>query len=294
MESLMRFGISLPPFADYANPRYLAKIAKEAEDAGWDGFFVWDHIFFDPTFNPIPDMWIALAAVAMSTERLRLGAMVTPVARRRPWKLARETVTLDHLSNGRLVVGVGLGGGEQWDFGFFHEPTDAKVRAQLLDEGLDILAGLWSGELFQYHGQHYQVEPVKFLPRPQQSPRIPIWVGGQMPKKAPMRRAARWDGYFPLKWETDPMSPQEWREAMAYIAEHRSSDAPFEQIHGGRMSSDELAHAADIVGPLAEAGVTWWIEDVSPGRYGFSYEEQWAAEATRQMDERIRQGPPKL
>lgn len=130
----MRYGLSLPPFGDLADARALADLAHKAEDVGWDGFFIWDHMIFDPSFHPILDPWIGLSAVAMRTTRIRLGTMVTPVARRRPWKLARETVSLDHLSNGRLILGVGLGDPVQWDFGFFGEETDAVERAKRLKD----------------------------------------------------------------------------------------------------------------------------------------------------------------
>ena len=186
----MRFGMSVPAFADFSDPRVLAELAHDAEAAGWDGFFIWDAIFFDPTFHPMADPWVSRAAVALSTQRLRIGIMVTPIARRRPWKLARETVSVDRLSKGRLILGIGLGDPAQWDFGFFDEPTDPKVRARLLDEGLDILTGLWSGQPFSYQGEKYNVKEVTFRPTPVQSPRIPIWVGGWWPNKPPLRRAA--------------------------------------------------------------------------------------------------------
>ena len=181
----MQYGINLPPFGDFGDPRALAELAHEAEQAGWDGFFIWDHIIFDPSFHPMVDPCVGLAAVALSTSRIRIGTMLTPLPRRRPWKLARETVSLDRLSNGRLILGVGIGDPVQWDYGFFGEETDARVRAQHLDEGLDIVAGLWSGERFSYQGQHYQLQEMIFLPKPVQ-PRIPIWVGGNWPNKPPL------------------------------------------------------------------------------------------------------------
>jgi alkanesulfonate monooxygenase SsuD/methylene tetrahydromethanopterin reductase-like flavin-dependent oxidoreductase (luciferase family) len=153
----MRFGISLPPFADFAEARFLAEIAREAETLGWDGLFIWDHVFFAPTFHPNVDPWAALAVMAYNTSTIRLGTMVTPVARRRAWVLARQTVAVDRLSNGRLTLGVGLGDPAQWDFGFFGEPTDAKTRAQMLDEGLDVLCGLWTGKPFSFDGQYNHI-----------------------------------------------------------------------------------------------------------------------------------------
>jgi alkanesulfonate monooxygenase SsuD/methylene tetrahydromethanopterin reductase-like flavin-dependent oxidoreductase (luciferase family) len=287
----MRFGVSIPAFADFSDPRALAELAGEAEAAGWDGFFLWDAMFFDPTFHPMADPWIALAAIAMSTRQMRIGTLVTPVARRRPWKLARETVSVDKLSGGRLILGVGLGDPVQWDFGFFDEITDSRVRARRLDEGLDILTGLWTGEKFSYQGDQYHVKEVIFRPAPVQSPRIPIWVGGWWPHKAPLRRAARWDGVCPIKGG-DPITPDEWRELLAYVQEHHTSTTPFDAVHSAPTPGDHLKHAAEIVEPYTKAGVTWWIEPVDPWRFGWSYEVPWAPEATVLIRERIRQGPP--
>ena len=289
----MRFGISIPPFADFSDPRVLADLAHDAESAGWDGFFIWDHIFFDPTFHPIADPWVSLAAVALNTHRIRIGTMITPIARRRPWKLARETVSIDRLSNGRLILGVGLGDPAQWDYGFFDEETDAKVRARRLDEGLDILTGLWQAEPFRYEGEQFNLKEVTFRPAPVQSPRIPIWVGGWWPNKPPLRRAARWDGVCPIKGGQS-MTPGEWRELLAYIQEHRTSSEPFEAIHSGATSGDDPAQTAALVEPYIEAGVTWWIEPIDPWRFGWSYEVAWDPQATVLMRERVRQGPPRL
>src|SRR5258705_159556 len=197
----MKFGISLPPFGPYADARYLADIAREAEDLGWDGFFIWDHMFFDPGFHPNVDPWVGLAAIAMNPHGLGTGTLTTPIARRRPWVLARQTVSVDRLSNGRLTLGAGLGDPVQWDYGFFDEEIDPKVRAAKLDEGLDVLTGLWTGKSFAYEGKQFKFKQVKFVPMPAQLPRIPIWVGGNWPNKPPLRRAARLDGYYPIKWE---------------------------------------------------------------------------------------------
>lgn len=289
----MRFGISIPAFADFSDPRVLADLAHDAESAGWDGFFLWDHIFFDPTFHPIADPWVSLAAVAMSTHQLRIGTMVTPLARRRPWKLARETVSIDRISDGRLILGVGLGEPAQWDYGFFDEVTDAKVRARRLDEGLDILTGLWRAEPFRYQGEEYHVEEVIFRPAPVQSPRIPIWVGGLWPNKPPLRRAARWDGVCPIKWGAS-MTPEEWRELLMYVQKHRTSSGPFDAVHSGATPGDDPMQAAALVRPYREAGVTWWVEPIDPWRFGWSYEVDWDPQATVLMRERVRQGPPRL
>jgi alkanesulfonate monooxygenase SsuD/methylene tetrahydromethanopterin reductase-like flavin-dependent oxidoreductase (luciferase family) len=292
-EHSMKFGINLPPFGDYGDPLKLAQMAHEAEEAGWDGFFIWDHIMFDPTFHPIPDTWVALAVIATHTRRMRIGTLVTPIARRRPWKLARETVSVDRLSNGRLTLGIGLGDPVQWDYGFFGEETDAKIRAQKLDEGLDILTGLWSGKPFSYSGQHFKLNEVTFRPPPPQTPRIPIWVGGNWDKRAPQRRAARWDGYNPLRWG-GTLTPDDWREMMGYINSHRTSSAPFDWVHTGAIQDADRADARSLIQPYADAGITWWIDSASPFDFGADWEKPLTPEWTALMDRRIRQGPPRF
>ncbi len=282
----MQYGISIPNFGIYSNPRRLAELAHEAEESGWDGFFVWDHLLFEKKWRlEVADPWVLLSAIAMRTERVRLGPLVTPLPRRRPWKLARETVTLDHLSNGRLILGVGLGYPPQDEFEQFGEAGDDKVRAKKLDEGLDILAGLWSGEPFSYQGEYYHIgEETVFLPRPVQAPRIPVWVAGFWPKKAPFRRAARWDGVYPLSMngEWDENIPvDDLRATVAYINSQRTSDAPFDVVAGSYTPGDPAA-GAEIVAPYIEAGATWWVESITEMR---GSEEE--------MRQRVRQGPPR-
>lgn len=289
----MKFGLSLPAFGDFADPLYLADSARQAEAAGWDGFFLWDHVIFDPTFHPMADPWVALAACAMSTRRMRLGPMVTPLARRRPWQVARQAVTLDRLSGGRLILGVGLGEPPQWDFGFFGEEQDAKIRAEKLDEGLEIIRSMWGGERFSFTGRHYTLAEMIFRPRPLQTPRIPVWVGGSWNKHAPMRRAAKWDGWFPLKWQ-QVFSPAEWQENMDYVNQHRTSGGPYDWIHGGVTPGDDPVKASEIVKTYADIGVTWWIESVDPWRFGADWEEPLTPEFTKLINERILRGPPKL
>ncbi len=288
----MYYGVSLPPFGDFGEARALAGLASEAEEAGWDGFFIWDHMIFDPTWHPIVDPWVGLAAVAMSTTTVRLGTLLTPLPRRRPWKLARETVSVDRLSGGRLILGVGIGDPAQWEFGFFGEETDAKVRARRLDEGLQVLTGLWTGAAFSYNGEHYQLKEMKFVPPPAQHPRIPIWVGGWWPNKPPLRRAARWDGVIPGRLD-GTLTPADWREILAYVDRHRASEAAFDAVHSGQTSGTDAAKDTELVASYAEAGVNWWIEDVSPYRFGWRWEDQLTPEATRLTRDRVRQGPPR-
>jgi len=201
----VRYGVSVPNFGVGVDARAITELAREAEEAGWDGFFLWDHLLaFSPGSVPVVDPWVALTAVALSTSRLRLGPMVTPLPRRRPVKLARETVSLDHLSGGRLILGVGIGA-MPYEWNYLGEEPDARVRGAMLDKGLEVLAGLWSGEPFDHHGEYYRVagDPPEqdwraiFYPPPLQRPRVPIWVAGTWAVKAPFRRAARWDGAVP-------------------------------------------------------------------------------------------------
>ncbi len=281
----MRYGVITPNFGDYFDSRRLAELAYEAEAAGWDGFFIWDHILLSAKrmSAPMADPWVALAAMAMRTTRIRLGPMVTPVARRRPWKLARETVSLDHLSDGRLILGVGLGYPPEVEFAMFGEDADDRVRAQKLDEGLDVLTGLWGGAPFRFDGAHYRVAESTFLPCPVQSPRVPIWVAGMWPNKPPFRRAARWDGVFPLKvgFPAEQLTPGDVRDMLAYIKRHRRTDTAFDVVLGG--ITPDATQGTAIVAPYAEAGVTWWLEALDPWR--------GPLDAMRQ---RIHQGPPKL
>jgi len=184
----MRHAVELPNFGLHGEPDELVELAVAAERAGWDGVFVWDALGVDvgernPAYLPGCDPWISLAAIAAATDRLTIGTMVTPPARRRPWKLARETVSLDRLSRGRLVLPVALGWVPDPGFSRVGEPLERRVRAERLDESLEILAGLWSGQPFSFRGRHYQVEDLTFLPTPVQTPRIPVWVVAAWPHR---------------------------------------------------------------------------------------------------------------
>ncbi len=278
----MNYGIYLPNFGAAISAQSLADLAAEAESSGWDGFFIWDHILYGMSQrSPMVDPWVALAGIAMSTRRIRIGTSVTPVARRRPWKLARETITLDHLSKGRLTLAVGLGEPPGAEFAHFGEDPDPKIRAAKLDEGLEILVGLWSGKPFSFQGEQYQIEKTVFRPAAYQSPRIPIWVGGFWPNKGPFRRAARWDGAFPLK-KGGRMTGKVLRDVKSYIQRHRLTDEDFDLVVMGSTSGDNRERATTILRPLRSAGLTWWLESLFRAKH--SYEG---------MAKRIRQGPPR-
>jgi alkanesulfonate monooxygenase SsuD/methylene tetrahydromethanopterin reductase-like flavin-dependent oxidoreductase (luciferase family) len=287
----MRCGLHVASCGEYADARTLAELARQAEVAGWDGFFIWDHMSMSPP-EPQADPWVALAAIALNTEHLRIGTMVTPLARRRPWEVARETVTLDRLSGGRLVLGVGLGDSAQ-EYEQFGLPADPKARAAMLDEALHILTGLWSGEAFTYDGKYHRVSNALFTPAPLQHPRIPIWIGGFWPNKGPFRRAARYDGVFAGTMSGD-MTPDDLREMLAFVRAMRSQPAAgvdpevtagagttFDVVVMNATPGDQPEEAARIVAPYAAAGATWWFEPIHSWRGSFE-----------EMRTRIAQGPP--
>jgi alkanesulfonate monooxygenase SsuD/methylene tetrahydromethanopterin reductase-like flavin-dependent oxidoreductase (luciferase family) len=282
----MFFAVDVPNHGEYNDPHLLLELAIETEAAGWDGFFIWDHLVkYHDARLPVADPWIVLSAIAVHTKRIRLGPMVTPLARRRPWKLARETVTLDHLSNGRLILGVGLGARSAAEFENFGDEGNLGIRAQMLDEALEVLTGLWSGEPFHYKGAHYTIKETSFRPKPRQVPRIPIWVAGTWPNKKPLQRAARWDGAFPIgagHSQVDMLAVTEVSEAIHYLKSYRGLDKRFAIVHLGITPADDLAQDAKIVAQYAQTGVTWWLENINPERYSLAEARQ-----------RIGKGPPK-
>jgi alkanesulfonate monooxygenase SsuD/methylene tetrahydromethanopterin reductase-like flavin-dependent oxidoreductase (luciferase family) len=278
----MNYGFVLP----FGDARMATDMAMLAEQCGWNGFFVWEPVWGN-------DAWVMLTAAAMRTEHIRLGTMLTPLSRMRPWKLASEASTLDNLSGGRVILSVGLGALDTgWEE--FGEVTDRKTRAELLDEGLDIVTGLWRGQPFSYDGKHYRVKPTNFMipDPPVQQPRIPIWVVGAWPRPKSMARVLRYDGLLPMVLDAEgkpaQADPNAIREMRAYVEAHRSPEAagrPFDIVVEGVTPGDDPAAATEIVRQWQAAGATWWIEALwSAG------EQPNAAEVIR---ERIIQGPPR-
>lgn len=243
----MRFGLSLPIFDDLADPAALAHLAAEAEAAGWDGVFLWDHVHYRPPTVEATDPWIALAAIAARTTHLTFGPMVTPLARRRPQVLARQVVALDRLSGGRMVLGVGLGldssGGE---FSRFGEETDDKRRAEVFDEALGLVTDLLSGNAVDHDGRHFTARNVRFLPGPVNG-HVPVWVAARWPHVRPIRRAARHDGLYIIDLE-----PADLRRALDQVAAARP---------GGLVDYAVAVHArpGTAVEPWERAGATWWL-----------------------------------
>ena len=284
----MRFSINVPNFGDYADPRAVAKVAVAAEQAGWDGLFVWDHVVHRRHPGAFGDPWMLLTAAALATSRIRLGTLVTPVPRRRPQQLARQVATLDGLSGGRVIFGAGLGGPIEDEYASFGDTTDPVVLAERLDEGLDLLQRFWSGEPVNHHGRHFEVRDVTLLPASVQRPRPPVWIAGFWPHRRPMRRAARWDGAVPLfatARHGHVPSTDDVRELVAYVRQCREDrqNEPFEIVLGGASPGDP-ASARDVIGPLMDAGATWWDERQLQG----SDDIDRLAPTLR----RIEQGPP--
>jgi alkanesulfonate monooxygenase SsuD/methylene tetrahydromethanopterin reductase-like flavin-dependent oxidoreductase (luciferase family) len=249
----MRLGLYIPPFDELADPALVARLCAEAEEAGWDGAFVWDQVRWREPVVDVADPQITLAAIAGATERIRLGPMVTPLARRRPAKVARETATLDRLSGGRLTLGVGLGSDRfAGEYSITGEEVDDRRRARMLDEALDILEAAWSGELVRHRGEHYTVDAMRFLPRPTQQPAIPIWVAGFYGKSKPLRRAIRYQGFFPVGIEhPDQLAETVDRLDRLRREEGKDGAEPFDV-------AVELEPGSDPA-PFAAAGATWGL-----------------------------------
>jgi alkanesulfonate monooxygenase SsuD/methylene tetrahydromethanopterin reductase-like flavin-dependent oxidoreductase (luciferase family) len=249
----MRCGLYIAPFGELADVTALADVAARAEAAGWEGIFLWDHVM---TYDPVDvaDPWIALTAIALATERVRLGAMVTPLPRRRPWDVAREVAMLDRLSGGRMVFGAGLGGDSRGELSAFGEERDPRARAALLDEGLEVVTALWTGERVTREGPAFPLDGAQVLPTPLQEPRPPIWLACVWPHRRPLRRAARFDGVFPVSHNWS-LSGDELRELLRIVGEDRPpGTGPFDLV----VVNHERASAARLA-ELERAGATWWL-----------------------------------
>jgi len=253
----VRFGISVANFARYADPELIVRWAGLAETSSWDGFFLWDHIAVAEGWDH-SDPWVELGAIAQVTDRIAIGPMVTPLPRRRPWVVARQATTVDHLSGGRLILGVGIGNPPEEEFGRFGEPTDDRERADLLDEGLEILKGMWSGEPYSHSGEHLSVARSTFGPTPVQQPTIPIWVAAMWPNRRPMRRAARFEGVFPFKMGT--WSVDEVLHLASIMNDFRGDLEGFDLVISG-----SFLDGSEFGGEYADAGATWYLAVPRPG-----------------------------
>jgi alkanesulfonate monooxygenase SsuD/methylene tetrahydromethanopterin reductase-like flavin-dependent oxidoreductase (luciferase family) len=254
----LRFAVGVPNVAGFADPGYLVGLAVQAEEARWDGFFVWDHLFYRSPDVAAVEPWSIIAAAAAVTSRIRLGVLMTAVPRRRPSLLAQQVATVDLLSGGRVVFGAGLGSMPE-EYVRFGEDGDLGVRARKLDEALEVICALWSGESVRHRGEFFTVDGAMLRPRPLQRP--PIWIAGRWPNRAPFRRAARHDGVMPTH-AAHPhgsyMTPRELREIVRYVNEHRVSCGPIAVVMEGESTSPH--QLADIAPSYAGAGLTWWVE----------------------------------
>jgi len=275
----LRFGLSL---INSWPACVTVEMAVVAEEAGWDGFFLWDHLTFPYPSVPMEDPWVLLGAAAARTSRIRLGTLVTPLPRRRPQVVAKQLTTLDNLSRGRAVLGVGLGG-DPGDFTHFGEDARSIVRAKKLDEALDVITRLWSGESVDHKGEHYTVEGATLLPTPVQKPRIPIYVGGD--KAGALRRAARYDGWVPGGSAPaagfDGLSLKTVKASVGKIKLMRTAHTPFEVLYTVDFPGDKRGRKR-LISDAADAGVTWLIENV----YGLRHTTEKALSI-------IKKGPPK-
>lgn len=279
----LSFGLGVPNGGDFADPRALTDLARAAEAAGWDGVFLWDHVIRRRPWAPMVDPWIVLAAMALATERVLLGPMVTPLARRRISNVARQTVTLDLLSGGRLRFGVGLGAPDD-EFTRFGESADPRVRAGKLDESIDVLQQLWTGRDVAHRGDHVVADGVRFRPTPVHG-HIPIWVAGGWPGGAPFRRAARHDGVWPVPAGGGVLDVEAFGDCVAAVRGHRRDlgrDGPFDACFMTRGASPGDAATRRAVERLVEVGGTWWIESLDDGSVPFSAHL-----------ERVAAGPPR-
>lgn len=287
----MHYSINIPNLGEFADPRLVGEVARLAEDTGWDGLFVWDHLigYNQDLVAEFAATNLLLTAAALATSRIRLGTVVTPVPRRRPRQLAKEIATLDRLSGGRMILGVGLGAPVENEYARFGEPTDSRVLAGMLDEGLEVITLLWTGEPVTFHGTYFTVEGVVMRPPPAQHPRVPIWVGADWPNEGPARRAARWDGSLlnaGNAWDQPPdgavvAEMRGFFEARRAEAGHHA--AAFDLVVGG-STAGMGGRAHDILGPLADAGATWWDE-----RFPIDRLDKFDA-----VRARIEEGPPRL
>jgi alkanesulfonate monooxygenase SsuD/methylene tetrahydromethanopterin reductase-like flavin-dependent oxidoreductase (luciferase family) len=278
----MRFGLFVPAFAELADPRRVAGLARTAEEAGWDGFYLWDHVLGRGGMG-VADPWVTLAAVATATERVRIGTLVTPLSRRRPWVIARQVATLDRLSGGRVVVGIGLGSDASREFSAFGELVDARRRGRILDESVDVLRRLLSGEPVLHRGEHLRVDTEPFTPRPLQEP-VPMWAACVLPNRRPLVRAARLEGCFPLFPGPVPPPPPTHAEVAGVRREldRLGAQPHIDLVVRCALSLQDPAWLRSGLADLEDAGVTWMLEGFAPGEPPVAV-----------VEDVVRRGPPR-
>ena len=292
----MRFGVTLPNLGVGEDPSVIVDLAEDAEAVGWEAVFVWDTPYasdVDERAQETFDAWALMTAIACRTSRVQIGTMITPLAWRRPWEIARQATTLDRLSGGRFILSVGLGWVPE-EGSVLGEEVDRRTRAAMLDEGLKILERCWSGERFSFRGEHYRLDNVVFLPVPTR--RIPVWVVGAWhrdptvwPKKRSLRRALRWEGVLPNVFDRDGNTHASQPKDIAAMSEWIRSERaePFDIVAEGGGEKEDVNAEASTVREWADAGATWWLEAVWWSMYRHPRDP-------RPMRERIRAGPPRI
>ncbi len=279
----MKFGFIIPN----GSSQQIVKLASEAEKAGWDGFFYYDDIYTDNK-TEMSAAWPIMAAIAVTTRKIKFGSLLTAIGRRHPWEVARESVTVDQLSNGRLILPTGLGWVGDGAYTRAGMESDRKIRAELLHERLEIIDGLWNGKPFSYEGKHNRIKKMTFLPRPVQRPRIPIWVVGAWGRPKSMARVLKYDGLIVVIKKPDgsheEVTPEKIREMKEFVTLNRrikgNRRKEFDIIKDG-MTPPNDKKAREIVMPFAEAGATWWTETM------------WGTKRYQKVLERIQSGPPR-
>jgi alkanesulfonate monooxygenase SsuD/methylene tetrahydromethanopterin reductase-like flavin-dependent oxidoreductase (luciferase family) len=283
---MIKYGLNVPNFGSYSDTSLLMNLAMEAEKAHWDGIFLWDHMYLSTKLEkdnqlgvPFVDPLVGLTAIAIKTKKINMGTYVTPLPRRRPWKLAREIVSLDRLSKGRVILGIGLGAPE-FEFEAFGEEKSIRIRANKCDEGLDILKGLFSGAKFDYSGKHYDIKEVVFKPKPFNDT-IPIWIAGRWPNKKGFQRASNYNGVCPISANSEKISPYDVKEIIQYIRKFRNNLNNFDIVISGKTPKN-FEKSKLLFTQFIDAGITWWLEDIN----------DWRG-SPKEMREYISRGPPK-
>ena len=267
---MTKYGLNITNFGTYSDIEILMDLCRDAEKVGWDGIFLWDHMIFSTRLKnnnqnniPFVDPWIALTAISTITTRVKIGTYITPLPRRRPWKLAREIVSLDHLSKGRLILGIGLGSPD-FEYEGFGEEKNMIVRARKCDEGLEIIKGLCSGKPFKFNGNYYNIKEMTFKPEPYNGT-IPIWIGGRWPNKKPFERASKYDGVCPISATSKNLNPGDIEEIKNYIKKMRKNIENFDIVLAGETPQEKNI-AKKIIIPYIESGMTWWLETINDWR----------------------------
>ena len=283
---MTKYGLNITNFGTYSDIEILMDLSRDAENAGWDGIFLWDHMIFSTRLKnnnqiniPFVDPWIALAAISTITKSVKIGTYITPLPRRRPWKLSREIVSLDHLSKGRFILGIGLGSPD-FEYEGFGEEKNIIIRAKKCDEGLKIIRGLCSGIPFKFNGTYYNIKEVIFKPEPYDG-MIPIWIGGRWPNKKPFERASKYDGVCPISATNKVLTPFDIEEIVNYITKLKKNTKNFDIVLAGETSQDKN-EAKQFLSPYIDSGMTWWLETI----------HDWRG-SLEEMKKVILRGPPK-